>query len=379
MRRLAVQAPVGVADAACLAFRRPGACGACTEACPTAVLAIAGQRLELRGDCLGCGRCHAACPTGALRVSGFAVENDEFAAEEILVDCWMAPRSAGSAHAAIRVPCLFGLSVAQIVHLRSVTLPRPIRVADHGWCGACTAGRGLTLADRLAQAGHLMRELGLPEALQPEVESLPLPIAGLPAAIPSVTGQRMLGRREFFSGLLREAMVPAVVAGDSPSPESVRIRREPIGLGVRRKLLECLTHLAEVCGGQAAEALPAVLFHRVSLGDGCKDHGVCVANCPTGALRRWRDAELGGIEFDSADCIGCGVCRDVCPESALRIEFGVGYQTVTRLGEFVCQRCAACGSEFARRRDAAGELCGNCFKSRRLARSAYSQLFGAPG
>ncbi len=59
-------APTVVLDAA-----RCTGCGACTDVCPQAVLAIADGRAQLvdRGACIECGACSLNCESGALTVS----------------------------------------------------------------------------------------------------------------------------------------------------------------------------------------------------------------------------------------------------------------------------------------------------------------------
>jgi len=46
--------------------------------------------------------------------------------------------------------------------------------------------------------------------------------------------------------------------------------------------------------------------------DGC---GVCIDECPVGAIRR--DGG-GGAAIEDAECIRCGRCHDVCPQDAVR-------------------------------------------------------------
>jgi len=46
----------------------------------------------------------------------------------------------------------------------------------------------------------------------------------------------------------------------------------------------------------------------------CIGCGVCVDNCPAGAL----SLVEGIAKMDIATCIRCGVCHDVCPQNAVK-------------------------------------------------------------
>ena len=49
--------------------------------------------------------------------------------------------------------------------------------------------------------------------------------------------------------------------------------------------------------------------------DLCVGCGVCVPECPVGAIELGSD---GTAAIDEAECIRCGRCHDVCPEDAVR-------------------------------------------------------------
>jgi uncharacterized Fe-S center protein len=53
-------------------------------------------------------------------------------------------------------------------------------------------------------------------------------------------------------------------------------------------------------------------------GDKCTACFACVANCPTGAIKKGRAI----VEVDSDICIGCGECLTVCPERAMKLDWG---------------------------------------------------------
>jgi ferredoxin len=391
VRRLRPEDPVGATDAACLAYRFAASpCRACITACPTGALAIdvGSRQVMLNGECRHCGRCQAACPTGALRVSGFADrQDDDTPAQALQVRCWKSPRHTGDgASRTVRVPCLHGLSDARIAAMVAASLPQPMTLIDHGWCGQCDAAGGVRLADRLAAACTTLRAAGLDDAQLPRIESQPVPVAAMPKRIPDAAADRPMGRRAFFAGLVRETLVPSAVAATAREGDSVAtIRTEAIAGGRRSALLAALARISRASGGQGITSLPPALFPRLLATD-CCESGVCVAHCPTGALTRVEAESLSGAEpatelrFDTLACIGCGHCVAACPESALAFDAQPGYQSVTTLARFALRRCDECGARLsAREEELSTSLCGHCFKSRRLARSAFSQLFGARG
>lgn len=407
-RRLATAAPLHIDDGICLAFRRPGdtGCRACAEACPTQALAFDGQAMQLQGDCLGCGRCQAACPSGAAWLPGFAMNATNTmdaptgdARREVRIDCWKgSPPDVpdGVEQPTLAVPCLLGVPEADWVALRARSLPTRLRVIDRGWCAGCTAGAGLPLARRIDGVNALLASAGVPSELQ--LAQTPVIGGDAPAGIPDPVTRRRMGRRAFFTGLLQETVLPlaAPAAPAAPAATAHRgarttLRRQPRAGDRRRQLIHALSVLTRAFGRPFPQ-LPAALFFRVSASAACAGHGVCAAHCPTGALTRSRDATRDHpagthkLAFDSLACIGCGHCQTVCPEGALRLDAEAGYQTVTQLARHAVTHCVACGSECVTRigsdacaEDGTPQLCDACFKSRRLARSAFEQLFGARG
>ena len=47
----------------------------------------------------------------------------------------------------------------------------------------------------------------------------------------------------------------------------------------------------------------------------CTGCGVCIDDCPAGAIELTPD---GVAEIDESECIRCGRCHDVCPQEAVR-------------------------------------------------------------
>ena len=53
------------------------------------------------------------------------------------------------------------------------------------------------------------------------------------------------------------------------------------------------------------------------------DRPVCVANCPTHAMRK--DVSTGLVTVNNRVCIGCGVCATVCPYGAPQVDVAAGH------------------------------------------------------
>ncbi len=60
-----------------------------------------------------------------------------------------------------------------------------------------------------------------------------------------------------------------------------------------------------------------VFSYSVSVSCNHCDNPACVANCPTGAMRK--DSETGIVTSDPEVCIGCGTCVESCPYRAPRL------------------------------------------------------------
>ncbi len=79
----------------------------------------------------------------------------------------------------------------------------------------------------------------------------------------------------------------------------------------------------------------------------CTACGLCISECPTGALRIDTD-DKGGfrIIFKHGLCTACGACREICPEKCLSVRRGLDTggldgETVLFRDNLVC--CRECG------------------------------------
>lgn len=363
--------------ARCLRLRsRYSDCEKCARACPSGSLRVSCDSLELPARCLSCGRCCAACPTGALRVEGFSVSPPVTSSESIYVDCWKVPPFRPM-RGAVRVPCLGGIAVHELVRWHTACAPRPIVLLDRGWCSQCSAG---SKASHPAQAAldaarELLAELGVPERALPRFERKLLPRKQMPDEIPDA-----INRRDFLSSVTRDAvraLAPAVVGRRAKGAEGHRPALHKVEIRARLQLLAQAALLSK----QHRRPLPTTLFPALRVSKACQNHKVCAAICPTGALRAYEDEDGGtsGIAFDAAACIACGDCTRACSERAIEL-LALGDGEVPRGATILTRRalreCRDCGYKFA---DSTSDtVCPACQKTRDLARASLSQLFGVP-
>ncbi len=397
-QRLQPGAPVGLAASACIRVRsRYSRCSACGDDCPTGALAVEEQGPRLGNGCIGCGRCTAVCPTGALAVDGFARSlGIPPGSGAIAVECWRV-RDAEVTPQALRVPCLGGLSVSQLLALVHFAGGRPIQLIERGGCAHCPAAPdgGCPVGLALAESDALLRAIGIEEERRPQLIRLP-PSGrrGLLREIPAALNRRVLTRRGFLERLTRHSaalandlleVVPSdAEAGAADAVEAGARLREPARPIERERRLALLATLARARGN----ALPASLFTQVTIdAKRCNGHAVCAATCPVGALQRSdeRDTTTGestlAIDFDPRRCIACGGCEGACPSGALTLSpHAIDAATAglpRRLVAHHHRPCFECGREFALTQNTSvgEERCPACRKSHALAAELFTGLF----
>lgn len=120
--------------------------------------------------------------------------------------------------------------------------------------------------------------------------------------------------------------------------------------------------------------LPQGATPQVQVSDACALHGVCVAVCPTAALRRYSGDGHAGLEFEPAACIACGVCAMVCPENALAVRALAAADgsagAARQISRHEQRICARCDDEFTAR--GGDDLCPACSKDVGLFTNEFS-------
>ena len=365
---------LSVSDAICLRLRsRYSECSFCVDACPVGAIRFSDDSLDVSSACLGCARCAAACPTGALKANRFpdlsVLPRAALEAGVLEVECTRVPRRAAAKNA-LRLRCAGGIGAHDLLGLYAERECRNVKVVDRGLCGDCPAadhGRHPAAA-AVSKARALLEGFGAPYAEGVAFEFRRLPQGACPLPAPHAEPEPDASRRDFLRRLV--SVRQAAPAADA-TPARLEAKLIPIQ---KTRALSALQRIAAMAGG----AMPAALFPKIEISERCANHGVCATLCPIGALRRYEADGESGVEFDASACIACGDCQNTCPEQALRLmpqaTSGVA-AGATRITRWVVRECYECGREFAD--SGAGNLCPTCRKTRDLARTSFSQLFGA--
>ncbi len=356
----------------CLARWAPHvACEACLAVCPPKAIRTGERRIVSDGRCVGCGRCATVCPTGAIETTGYrpAIAAAGMAETDapVVVECRRVP-AADCPAGAVRLPCLGGLAEADLIDLRLAAGNRPVHLIDRGWCGACPAGGAEHPAWRVVErVARLLTEMGAAE-LSPALVSRPEPRRRSGARADDIDAVAAPGRR----ALLRR-LTAAPEADEAPTrPLCDGLPVEPLA---RKRTHAALERLADRLGVPAA---PSSFYATVSISGRCRNHQVCVAVCPTGALAADTGATAASVVFESVRCIACGACARHCPEHAISLQPEgrprPGDSERSVLSRHPLRACEGCGRRFAE--PGTATLCLSCRKTRAFAQAGSAFLFG---
>lgn len=318
-------------------------CGLCLDVCPLRAIKVeAGEVVIDDTLCKGCGACLTSCPHRAIVYPGFSIEqmDNEIAA-------WFASSKASSEPRVVALICQKCLSgqinlPACLSNLLPLSIPclamaspwlmlRPFDLGAQGLALICS---------------HDSCSLGLDSSLWLETVQLIRELLGCWNIEPERIKVLEVDNSEELAREL--ARLAREIAGMSSIPlrktESTPVPSDGL-------LLPALVNgLLSKLGRPPKTAVTAskVPFGILELdGSRCTGCGLCVRDCPTGALAASSSEDGYQLLFKHDYCVACGRCIEVCPEQCLGLEHVLDLDlaglSAAVLFEDDFARCRRCG------------------------------------
>ena len=321
----------GFLDARCIhGLSRNRDCRRCLEICPFGAIQSADRKIIVNPYlCQGCGACALACPTGAIRLLEPSREELLETMRQAVLEGWadrgLAPIVVIS-DSDTDTAADNGFTPCRVEHVGHAGLELILAAIAFG------AGRVIVACNPQNPAG-IRNEVGR----QVQMADAVLKGLGMPGNTALLAGSVNGGAEEASSN----AFLP-------PVPE--KLSGAPDGRASVRRIVQ---HLYDQSGAKqpGLEMPEGTPFGAVAVDPAaCTLCMACVASCPSGALSAGRDAPR--LSFIESRCHQCGLCRDACPEKAIRLAprilcdpAAVDGPAVLRKAEPL--RCVVCGVPFA--------------------------------
>jgi Pyruvate/2-oxoacid:ferredoxin oxidoreductase delta subunit/coenzyme F420-reducing hydrogenase delta subunit len=357
------QAHLVVKPGLCLRLRhKKSSCRLCLEYCPRGAINI-DEALHVESSlCSGCGVCVNLCPTDVFHLRDLSYESLLAQVKKGDVAEFACSLSA-SDESSLKVPCLGFLNEAVFVGAIGCGA-QGIRL-NVAHCKGCKYALGLRAAgESMKRANRILALFGLSRRVMASAEDSD--------GSHNQADRQLYSRREFFAYLQGETgkQVAAAIEGmdsDGDMGGATRAILEPKLPVKRGLLLEHIKKLGKPVADQArSDGLP---FARVEIGDSCDGCGMCVAFCPTGALRSYEEGDRQVIDFSSRYCLACGLCAEICPQATIAYSASVNPGALATDARMILMEhrksvCAQCGQTYIAVLES--KLCLNCRKKKEM-------------
>lgn len=344
----------------CVAIRnRNSKCRRCVDACIADAITV--QRNDVTVDasaCVNCGCCAAACPMDALSMvepSSASVslrmrETASIRCGMVVVACSRAAATgSGDPDRYAEVPCLGHISQLQLMQAVRDGLEDIVLV--DGDCSTCKYGAALAALDSVIDEVADLLEASGSDAMVSRASEFPPELMLEKGA--SLRGKSRRGLARQTGGYMRKVIENAArktIDGQMPVvDDAVARRRKRIASNGKlptvtpsgnHELIDAVLSLS--AKGGDLEGAPEGDIHTNRFGmlsidvEQCSGCGMCVLFCPTDALTyddygSPDDPDMRYIEFRSADCTQCMLCRDVCLKRCVEVSNCVDIQDICNL------------------------------------------------
>ena len=274
-------------------------CRRCIDICPHNAVSVDGELIIDPEKCHGCLLCTSVCPVGALEQNGdsHTCLTKLSKVPEPILGCVRTKECSNGT-----VACLGGLSEEHLVTLY------------HTLAGRLTLN--ITLCNDCCNhsiIAQLRQRLDALSTARLSYSNCRIEISD--SAHNMNYQDESVDRRSFFKSFRNSLFQSAAVILSTSNEPSER-RTEYAGKRVPIKR-ELLNRTRKILPQDLVVQIQKHFDSCISFDDNCTKCQACVAICPTGALKT-ELAEESPI-FDQLICTGCGLCREFCLDSAVRI------------------------------------------------------------
>jgi len=307
-------------------------CSNCVTTCQENVFSVVQNRIKFDANlCTYCSACLGVCPTEAIKMDIF--EPNRFSLEfkfskEDKLDCKDKTRC---------------LSSFDSQHFSVMLLERENLVCDLSQCSECDIGSLKGIEAKIDEANNLLDKVSENKKIEKVLE---------------IEEKETLGKRELFGKIFEKATEKVSI----PDSENARIERLLNRNGLKKMLPTKHKILIEALKDFEFETIKpqAPLINSQNISDKCTNCKDCIQFCPTEAL--FHSTDMLSIYINSAKCISCGICQDICKVDAVSDVESINiidFMRPRKLVSFSMSVCGECKTPYIQRGDET--ICSRCF------------------